>query len=318
MGDELLSLFYPLSEDEKLAKNNLLPPEKQFDLTDAPQTLQRDGKLITVSQHGRFVRTPLHRHGFIEMEYVLSGSVAQRIEENRVVLQQGDLLIMNRNVYHTVEVCGQDDILINIMVLPEYFDRVLTLSGTEDSPMRRFFLSCILDTDHTPDYLLFNIKDILPVRHLIENMIWSIKNDIPYKQTTNQLTMALLLRLLQYHGDRVRSDTPEYGLIWEVQRYIDRNYRDGCLEEAARQLHYDYRWLSHEVVRKTGKTFTALMQERRLQQAVYLLKNTDYSVTEIGNMVGYTNLTYYYRLFHETFGCTPKQYREAKRASQAE
>ena len=121
--------------------------------------------------------------------------------------------------------------------------------------------------------------------------------------------LPLLLRLLQYHAGHVRSDTPEYGLIWDVQRYIDVHYRDGTLEDAAKQLHYDYRWLSHEIARKTGKTFTALMQERRMQQAMYLLKNTDFPVGEVCAQVGYTNNTFFYKLFKETYGITPKKMR---------
>ncbi len=317
MSQELLDLFYPLSEIEQEYKARLIqPPEAQEKgrLVLQREKFLRTGKLIDLRLNHRFAYAPLHSHDFIEMAYVLHGSLTHEIEGKTVKMTEGDLLIMNRNVHHSVALCGQEDIMINFIMLPEYFERSMKLAELEDSPMRRFFFSCILDTDNTPDYLLFNVKEILPLRHLIENMIWSIKNDIPYKQTTNQLTMALLLRLLQYHAGQVRSDTPEYGLIWEVQRYIDRSYRDGSLEDAAEKLHYDYRWLSHEIIRKTGKTFTALMQERRLQQALYLLKNTDYSVADVAEKAGYTNLTFFYKIFRKTYGVTPKALRAQVRA----
>ncbi|MBQ6163373.1 MAG: helix-turn-helix domain-containing protein [Clostridia bacterium] len=312
MSDELLSLFYPLSEDEaKLANGLVRAPDRQ---KAEPETLRRDlllqhGKLIAVSQHGRFDSTPLHRHDFVEMEYMLHGSAAQMIDGKRVVLQQGDLLIMNRYVQHTIEKCGREDIMINIMALPEYFDRVLTLSGLEDSPMRRFFLGCILAEDESPDYLLFNLRELYPVRHLIENLLWTLKNDVPYRQSTNQLTLALALQLLQYHADSVRSGAQSTDILWTIQQYIDTRYADGSLEDAARVLHYDFRWLSHEIKRRTGKTFTELMQERRLQQAVWYLKNTAYSVPEICERIGYVNLTYFYKVFKARFGVTPKEFR---------
>ena len=315
MSEELLRLYYPLSEIEKdVLARRLKPPEEQENLVLRREQFLRQGKLIDVKPNHRFCAAPLHSHDFIEMAYVLHGSLTHQIEGKAVVMTEGDLLIMNRNVRHTVEMSGQDDIMINFIVLPEFFERAMELARLEDSPMHRFFLSCILDNDNTPDYLLFNVREILPLRHLVENLIWSIKNDIPYKQTTNQLTMALLLRLLQYHAGHVRSDEPGYGLIWEVQRYIDSHYRDGSLEEAAGLLHYDYRWLSHEIIRKTGKTFTALLQERRMQQALYLLKNTDYPVQEICEQVGYTNNTYFYKLFQQTYGVTPKKMRDSCRA----
>ena len=315
MSQKLLDIFYPLSETEReYSAMSIKPPEEQ---TRDRLVLQRDdflrkGKLIDMRLNHRFAYAPLHSHDFIEMAYVLHGSLTHEIEGKTVEMNEGDLLIMNRNVHHSVALCGQEDIMINFIVLPEFFERAMEIAQLEASPMYRFFLSCILDTDNTPDYLLFNIKDILPLRHLVENLIWSIKNDIPYKQTTNQLTMALLLRLLQYHAGQVRSDEPGYGLIWEVQRYIDSHYRDGSLEDAAGQLHYDYRWLSHEIIRKTGKTFTALVQERRMQQALYLLKNTDYPVGDVCAKVGYTNNTYFYKLFQQTYGQTPKKLRDER------
>ena len=313
MSEELLRLYYPLSENEKdVLAGRLKPPGEQKHLVLRREQFLCRGKLIDVKPNYRFCAAPLHSHDFIEMAYVLHGTLTHQIEGKAVVLTEGDLLIMNRNVHHTVELSGQEDIMINFIVLPEFFERAMEIARLEDSPMQRFFLSCILDNDNTPDYLLFNVRDIMPLRHLVENLIWSIKNDIPYKQTTNQLTMALLLRLLQYHAGHVRSDEPEYGLIWEVQRYIDKSYRDGSLEEAAGLLHYDYRWLSHEILRKTGKTFTALMQERRLQQAVYLLKNTDYSVADVAEQAGYANLTFFYRIFRKTYGVTPKEMRRGR------
>ena len=271
----------------------------------------REGKLMDIKVNYRFFEVPLHRHDFIEMAYVLHGSLTHEIEGKQVVMTEGDLLIMNRNAHHTVALCGREDIMINFIVLPEFFERAMQQAELEDSPMQRFFISCILDADNTPDYLLFNIKEIMPLRHLVENLIWSIKNDVPYKQTTNQLTMALLLRLLQYHAGYAHSNELGYGLIWQVQRYIDSHYLDGSLEDAARQLHYDYRWLSHEITRKTDKTFTQLLQERRMQQALYLLKNTEFPIQDICVQVGYSNNTFFYKLFKETYGVTPKKYREA-------
>ena len=314
MSEELLSAFYPLSEVEKLAKAGLASfPEQpgEGELILRRDVFLRKGKLIDIRVNYRFFDAPRHSHDFIEMAYVLHGSLTHEIEGKKVVMNEGDLLIMNRNAHHAVERCGQEDIMINFIVLPEFFERAIKQAELEESPMQRFFISCILDADNTPDYLLFNVKDILPLRHLVENMLWSIKNDVPYKQTTNQLTMALLLRLLQYHAGYAQSNEAGYGLIWQVQQYIDSHYRDGSLEDAARLLHYDYRWLSHEIARKTDKTFTQLLQERRMQQALYLLKNTDFPIQNVCVQVGYSNNTFFYKLFKETYGVTPKKYREA-------
>lgn len=60
---------------------------------------------------------------------------------------------------------------------------------------------------------------------------------------------------------------------------------------------------------KTGKTFKELLQEKRLTQAAYFLKHTSLHVDEIGEAVGYSNLSYFHRIFQEKYGMTPKKYR---------
>ena len=81
------------------------------------------------------------------------------------------------------------------------------------------------------------------------------------------------------------------------------------ITEAAELLHYDFYWLSHEIKNRTGKTYTEHLQEKRLSQAAFLLKNTGLSVEEVALAVGYENKSYFHRIFTERFDTTPRKYR---------
>lgn len=52
-------------------------------------------------------------------------------------------------------------------------------------------------------YLHFKVADVLPVQNLIENLIWTIKNDSLNKRSINQITMGLLFVQLLNNTDRV-------------------------------------------------------------------------------------------------------------------
>ena len=97
----------------------------------------------------------------------------------------------------------------------------------------------------------------------------------------------------------------------DIFRYIEGNYQNGSLTEAAELLHYDFYWLSHEIKNRTGKTYTEHLQEKRLSQAAFLLKNTGLSVEEIALAVGYENKSYFHKLFAGKFGSSPKKYRQS-------
>ena len=93
--------------------------------------------------------------------------------------------------------------------------------------------------------------------------------------------------------------------------YINDHYKNGTLSELASQMGYDVYWLSREIRRRTGKTYKELLQEKRMQQAVYLLTNSQIPVTDIIESIGYDNTSYFYRKFRERYGMSPKEYRKA-------
>jgi len=47
-----------------------------------------------------------------------------------------------------------------------------------------------------------------------------------------------------------------------------------------------------------------------LEEAATLLRDTDDTVGEIMQILGYSNRTYFYRIFRQKYGLTPKEYRE--------
>ena len=98
----------------------------------------------------------------------------------------------------------------------------------------------------------------------------------------------------------------------KVLQYVEENYISGSLGCIAEQLHYDVAWLSREIKRRTGKTYTELLQERRLRQAAWLLEHTGQRVSDIALSVGYENVSYFHRIFRETYGMSPRNYRLAK------
>ena len=113
------------------------------------------------------------------------------------------------------------------------------------------------------------------------------------------------------HTDRLAYQSKSEEAILQIFRYIEDNYKNGSLTEAAKQLHYDFYWLSHEVKNCTGKTYTELLQDKRLSQAAYLLKNTDIGIDEISKAVGYENKSYFHRIFAKHFTVSPKKYRDS-------
>lgn len=283
------------------------------------QRLLEAGKLIELRKHTRFIHFPRHTHDYVEMIYMCSGSTRQRVNDHDVVLSAGELLLLNQKAEHEIFPAGEDDIAVNFIILPEFFDQVLRMMTDEENALRDFVIDCLRSDCAGSGYLHFKVAQILPVQNLVENLIWSIHNRQPNRRSMNQFTMGLLFLQLMNHMDRMETDAVgEEQLVISVLRYIEDHYRDGELTELAQLLHYDISWLSREIRQKTGRTYTELVQEKRLNQAAYLLTHTAMSVMDVGMAVGYENQSYFHRIFQKHFGMTPRNYRLHTRAAAAE
>ena len=275
------------------------------------EKLLEKGKLIAIRPHTRFIAFPEHSHDYVEMVYMCAGETRHRVNGNAITLRHGELLMLGQNAHQSIEAAGERDIAVNFIVRPAFFSGTLPFLGEEKTPLRRFVVSCLTGQNEA-GYLLFHVSDILPIQNLIENLLFTLLEDIPNKRGILQMTMGLLFAQLMNHTDALQFETQEQNAVISVLRYLEENYRDGSLTEIAGRLHYELPSLSRLIRQKTGKTYTELLQEKRLSQAAWLLRNTDKNVDEIARAVGYENLSYFHRLFAARYGLSPKKYRDCK------
>ena len=280
------------------------------DVITGDKLLEKD-KLITIRPHTRFIAFPEHTHDYVEMVYMCRGQTVHTVNGTVLTLREGELLMLGQNARQAIEPAGERDIAVNFIVRPEFFGGTLSFLGDEETPLRRFVLDCLCGGGEI-SYLYFQVADILPIQNLIENLLYTLISDTPNKRGILQMTMGLLFAQLLNHTESLRFASAEDAVLVRVLRYVEEHYADGSLGEIAAALPYELTALSRLIKRRTGKTYTELVQEKRLSQAAWLLRNTDKKVDEIAHSVGYENLTYFHRLFSDRFGTTAKKYRDCK------
>ena len=275
------------------------------------EKLLEKGKLIAIRPHTRFIAFPEHSHDYVEMVYMCAGQTRHTVNGTAITLRKGELLMLGQNARQAIDPAGETDVAVNFIVRPAFFSGTLPFLGEEETPLRRFVVSC-LTGETEAGYLLFHVADILPIQNLIENLLYTLMEETPNKRGILQMTMGLLFTQLMNHTEALQFETQEQNALISVLRYIEEHYRDGSLTEIAERLHYELPSLSRLIRQKTGKNYTELLQEKRLSQAAWLLRNTDKNVDEIANAVGYENLSYFHRLFAARFGLSPRRYRLSK------
>ena len=324
MHRELLEELSVITEEEKRILEERkgidthLYTEKKELIVDSEKLLSK-GKLIQVRPHTRFVHFPKHRHNYVEVIYMCRGTTTHILDGNTVVLEEGNILFLNQNAVQEILPAGEHDIAVNFIILPEFFSMVFSiLDMKEGNFLKDFLIDALCGKSRNTSYLYFHVADILPIQNLIENMVWTIRNEQPKKRRCNQITMGLLLLQLLNHMDRMEAGKGVYEkeLMDMVHEYIEAHYKNGSLSELSAILGYDLYWLSREIKKRAGKTYKDLLLDKRMKQTAYLLKETTLPVVDIIESIGYDNTSYFYKKFKETYGVSPKEYREGKNNEQ--
>ena len=97
----------------------------------------------------------------------------------------------------------------------------------------------------------------------------------------------------------------------DVLAYIHEHLGDWelSLENVSNVFQVSPRIISADIKNATGMSYMEYVKAERMNKACKLLVETEDSVMEIGNAIGYINISYFIRVFREFTGMTPSIYR---------
>ncbi len=317
MRAELLERLRAVTPEEQTlleghdVQKELYTSRREF-VVDSRKLLEK-GQLIEIRPHTRFCHFPNHRHNYVEMVYMAAGTTTHVLNgSTEIRLKAGDLLFLSQNTWHEILPASEGDLAVNFIILPEFFHRPISMIEQENV-LRDFLISTLSGETGNSTYFYIQTGGVVPVENLVENMIWTLLMDPSGTSTIIQTSMGLLLMNLSRFADSLQggaADSAEQKQVLAVLQYIDTNYRSGTLEEISSSLRIPASTVSRMLKRQTGGSFKALLQSRKLQQAAFLLRNTPLSADAVIEQVGYENRSYFYRIFRERYGCTPREYRD--------
>lgn len=94
----------------------------------------------------------------------------------------------------------------------------------------------------------------------------------------------------------------------EKLNFPDQEIDNMSLDKLARELDISPQYLSVVFKDTLGITFIGYMTQRRMNYAARLLRDEHKSVQESARLCGYSDLTYFKRLFKKTMGISPREY----------
>lgn len=92
-------------------------------------------------------------------------------------------------------------------------------------------------------------------------------------------------------------------------RLIDANLYQSCsLDSVATEIQVHPSYLSSLFKKEVGSTITQFIRDRKMEEAKNMMANTNHSISEIAEMLGYNSLSYFSKVFHKTTQMSPRNF----------
>ena len=238
-----------------------------------------------------------HLHASVELAMVFEGRTRVTVDSAEYEIHGGDAFVIFPNQIHFFETLEKERYVLlkfNPDLLPEFLPQ---LSG------------CLPLSNRIPDA----VSD-----PLLSNTILALSDvyygEEPFREEILRgyllVFFGRLLQRMSLHSIQSR----DYNVLGLIMNYCLEHYqRDLSLSLLERELHLSKYYISHLMSTKLRIGFNDYVNSLRISHACKLLIQTDKTVTQIGEQVGFNSLRTLNRAFLKEKGMSPTEYRKRKR-----
>lgn len=322
LGPRLVSLEYSKSAKE-VKSYPLLTTERIFFLCwDFEGLSQLRATMYPAPEkfcyHFKFAngsKTQLHTHDYMELGYIVKGNFKQRICEKDILFHEGDFILIDKNCIHQDYLINQESIVIFFGIENSMFEEIMNENITTQKIIA-FLQTALMKQKDLQQYIHFRPTN--DVREKMEHCISLLLTELYDSEIgSSHICKGLLLRIFrllstgyEFSLSKEQQKTMNWIIFEEVCDYMQSHYQDTNTQELMDLFHFQKDYFNRLIKKKTGMTYSEYLQNIRLKKAKTMLLETNLSVSEIAEQVGYHNKGYFYKIFTEKFGMTPAKYRE--------
>ena len=268
--------------------------------TERSFTIRGTAKLLNVAsaRYGGDWHSVPHTHNHMELFFIVGGKGQFLIEDQLHPVNVNNLVIINPEVVHT-EVSFNAQPLEYIVLGIEG----IVLAGSDNADGR------------------FNILDryeSAEISGCLRNILREMEQKhTGYEDVCQAYMEILIIRLMRSTSLAVLSEPRTISANRQcaaVRRYIDLHFKEALtLEQLAEDAHMNKYYLSHAFKREYGISPINYMITRRIEESKYLLAETDLSLSQIAQLLGFSSLSYFSQVFRRTQAVSPMEYRQSTR-----
>ena len=260
-------------------------------------TIRGTAKLLNVAsaRYGGDWHSVPHTHHHMELFFIVGGKGQFLIGDQLYPVDANNLVMINPDVTHT-------EVSLNAQPL-EYI--VLGIEGIE-----------LAGSENTNgQFSILDHYESAEISGCLRNILREMEQkNTGYEDVCQAYMEILVIRLMRSTSLAVPQEPPVASANRQcaaVRRYIDLHFKEPLtLEQLAEEGHMNKYYLSHAFKREYGVSPINYLISRRIEESKYLLAETDLSMSQVAQLLGFSSLSYFSQVFRRTQGISPKEYRQ--------
>jgi len=261
-------------------------------------TIRGTAKLLNVAsaKYGGDWHSVPHTHNHMELFYIVGGKGQFLIQDQLYPVNVNNLVIINPNITHT-------EVSLNAQPL-EYI--VLGIEGIEPAN----------SANSNGQFNILDHFESAEISSCLRNILREMEQkSTGYEDVCQAFMEILIIRLMRSTSLAVPAE-PQIisgnSQCAAVRRYIDLHFKEALtLEQLAENVHMNKYYLSHAFKREYGISPINYMIGKRIEESKYLLAETDLSMSQISQLLGFSSLSYFSQVFRRTQAISPMEYRQS-------
>ncbi|MBI9102696.1 MAG: helix-turn-helix domain-containing protein [Spirochaetales bacterium] len=251
-----------------------------------------------------------HTHDFVEMLFVIDGRFRHITADQTYDEHSGSLTVLNYDQYHSLRTPYGPVELMNLYWNPDLY----LVSGLPEPMNQRLY-------ELIPQHRVFGHR-LNRIRHFelkdpgkMTNLLLMLYQEQQKTHEGYEASMQALFRLFLIELCRaiplVRDRNDNTDLAMEkVRLYLDREFTETirldalCAKTGLNPANFCRRFKAY-----TGMSTGDYLKQRRLAAVLQKLRATDDKIVTVCNDCGFPDVSRFNRIFKESFGCTPSEYR---------
>lgn len=191
----------------------------------------------------------------------------------------------------------------------DYVHRILMPLICRNEQMYQFFSDYLFGMDSDRFMILKNSSEL--TCSIFDNIISEYAHKELYYEGVLECSISLVFYyLIRDFNDTLEKSKKSNNLLHTTMHYLENNYKNASLQELAELLHYNVSYLSCSIKKATGSSFSDILRQVRMKYASKLLATTSHKISEIAQLVGYSDRAVFQRAFKKEFNTSPSQYRD--------